>query len=370
METLHFPLTLGKGDFTNEGTLKNGQKLTIKNGSLTNTGTIGDTGTIEIGGDLNNSGTISNTLNVRGSVFLNAGSSISGTINAINNNSKFMNKFTVTETQDLQNVSITGKFDFNIADSKALTITNLTNNDSAEISSEIHLRTGTLIVPTYTGSGDIYLFKGSNLTITNYAGTGTIYLQEGATLTIENGVTIPNIVIQTTTDKTDYATISTNGNLTISNATYNNADIKTKGNITLPETTVTTNEIGNLNVASGTTSIETINANSISVETSASLKVSSSITSQSIANNGSINGLASVSTKGLENSGVIEIEGNFTCDGVVNSSGILKAKEIKLGNSSTEDTVTIGKKENDVMKTLKKREKSKKKRKITFMFRN
>jgi len=369
LDTLYFPLTLRDGNFTNTGTLKNGKLLTITNGNLINSSTIENSGTIFVGGDLTNNFTGTITINTNSSIevhgaLLNSGSisgsnySISaygnvsllgGTItgysafNLINTNPKSSNAFYVDSSYTLPSLTIQqGGFDFNITDT--LTIETLTNDGV------LNVRNGTLKVPTYegtgaicvydgtnttitafNGTGDIYLFKGSNLTITNYAGTGTIYLQEGATLTIENATENPNLVIQTT-DETDFATISTNENLTISSATYNSGDIKTVGNITLPSTESTTNEIGNLLIESGELTIETgeltietLHAENITTKETTTLNVENgTITvSENLQNNGSTKA-KTLTVKNVENNKEMNVEtANVSGDFIDNDSFVV-----------------------------------------------
>ena len=241
------------------GNLTNNSTGTINTNS--STGTINTNSSIEVHGEFENNGAISGSnysISACGNVSL-LGGSITGysDFNLINTNSRFSNTFYVDSSYTLPSLTIQeGGFDFDITDT--LTIENTLANNGM-----LNVRKGTLSVPTYDGTGNIYLYKGSNLTIKNYAGTGTIYLEEGATLTIENATEDPKLVIKTTTDETDFATISTDGTLTISSATYNSGDIKTVGNFILPNTESTTNEIGNLTIASGELTIETLHAENI-----------------------------------------------------------------------------------------------------------
>ena len=329
-----------RGIFTNFGIIDNTVDTTDPfaiwvGGDLTNnsTGTINTNSAIEVHGKFENNGAISGSnysISAYGNVSL-LGGTITGysAFNLINTNSRFSNTFNVDSSYTLPSLTIQqGGFDFNITDT--LTIENTLANNGM-----LNVRKGTLIVPTYegtgticvydgtnttitdfNGTGDIYLFKGSNLTITNYAGTGSIYLEEGAILTIENGATIPNLVIQTTTDETDFATISTNGNMTISSATYNRGDIKTNGNFILPSTELTTNEIGNLVIESGELTIETLHAENITTKENSTLKVENEITvSENLQNNGSTKA-KTLTVKNVENNKEMNVEtanvsGNF-----------------------------------------------------------
>ena len=342
-------------NFTNYGNISNTEDGSSPfaiwvGGNLTNnsTGTINTNSSIEVHGALSNNGAISGSnysIFAYGNVSL-LGGTITGysAFNLINKNSRFSNTFYVDSSYTLPSLTIQeGGFDFNITDT--LTIENTLANNGM-----LNVRKGTLIVPTYEGTGticvydgtnttitdfngtgdicDIYLFKGSNLTITNYAGTGTIYLYEGATLTIENGATIPNLVIQTTTDETDFATISTNGTLDVTNATYNSGDIKTVGNITLPSTEsteLTTNEIGNLEVASGKLTIETLHAENITTKETTTLNVENgTITvSENLQNNGSTKA-KTLTVKNVENNKEMNVEtANVSGDFIDNDSFVV-----------------------------------------------
>ncbi len=336
-------------NFTNDGNISNTEDgsspfAIFVGGNLTNnsTGTINTNSAIEVHGEFENNGTISGSnysISAYGNVSL-LGGPITGysAFNLINTNSKSSNTFYVDSSYTLPSLKIQqGGFDFNISDK--LTIENTLANNGM-----LNVRKGTLIVPTYegtgticvydgtnttitdfNGSGDIYLFKGSNLTITNYAGTGTIYLQEGATLTIENATENPNLVIQTTTDETDFATISTNGNLTISSATYNSGDIKTVGNFILPSTESTTNEIGNLLIESGELTIETLHAENITTKETTTLNVENgTITvSENLQNNGSTKA-KTLTVKNVENNKEMNVEtANVSGDFIDNDSFVV-----------------------------------------------
>ena len=335
-------------NFTNDGNISNTEDGSSPfaiwvGGNLANnsTGTINTNSSIEVHGEFENNGAISGnnySISAYGNVSL-LGGYITGysAFNLINTNSRFSNTFYVDSSYTLPSLKIQqGGFDFNITDT--LTIETLTNDGM------LNVRKGTLKVPTYegtgaicaydgtnttitdfNGSGNIYLFKGSNLTITNYAGTGTIYLEEGATLTIKNGATIPNLVIQTTTDETDFATISTNGNIINSSATYNSGDIKTVGNFILPSTESTTNEIGNLLIESGELTIETLHAENITTKENSTLKVENgTITvSENLQNNGSTKA-KTLTVKNVENNKEMNVEtANVSGDFIDNDSFVV-----------------------------------------------
>ena len=92
-----------------------------------------------------------------------------------------------------------------------------------------------------------------------------VILSEGATLTIGNQESATSTIAKiefVKTPETDFATISTTGNLTISNATYNNADIQTSGKINLSDTTEE-NKIGSLKIESRELTIETLHAENL-----------------------------------------------------------------------------------------------------------
>ena len=317
-------------NFTNDGNISNTADGSSPfaiwvGGNLTNnsTGTINTNSAIEVHGALSNSGSISGSnysISAYGNVSL-LGGSITGysAFYLINTNSRFNNTFNVDSSYTLPSLTIQeGGFYFDITDT--LKIENTLKNDGM-----LNVQKGTLIVPTYEGSGDIYLYKGSNLTITNYAGTGTIYLEEGATLIIKNGATIPNLDIKITSDETDFATISTNGNIIISSATYNSGDIKTVGNFILPSTESTTNEIGNLLIESGKLTIETLHAENITTKENSTLKVENgTITvSENLQNNGSTKA-KTLTVKNVENNKDMNVEtANVSGDFIDNDSFVV-----------------------------------------------
>ena len=99
--------------------------------------------------------------------------------------------------------------------------------------------------------------------------------------------------VEKTDDKNDFATISSTGTLTISSATYNNADIQTNGTGTIKlANTGDSDSIGKLTIESGELTIENLNVGNLTNKTnfsSSTINITGDLTDSGTSFAGTIN---------------------------------------------------------------------------------